>query len=599
MSPVALLDTERGVVLAITFSPKGDLLATGNWDGDIKVWQVQSKCCVSKMQRGDLFDAASQLAFSPDGARLASTGGRYDAVYVWCPETGKKLAKIKKAEFFRHRPYIIPLVYSPDATLIAAATAENTVSIWDSQTSEQIACFTGHTQMVVALAFSACGRFIASGDHKGTLQQWDAKTAQPVGCPVEYAKYAVIPSYTPAGRLLAAAIEEDTVSVWDVVRNEKLGIFEHHGAIGGRCFLDGRHLAVAGSRNFSVWHQSSELVSTVSRHTPFTHSLAFSPDGQRLVAIEAGWQCALWDIKKRERHAVNFGKQKRSYAVCSTSTDNMRVLLADEQTLSVCNLDSHEIIATVDAPHAGISRGFFSVTGNLWACPIQSGNIYVWDSSGKESVLRGQTDYIESCAFSPDEKRLASVSRDQTARVWDVTSGKAIIALRLSPPLSTDSLPSTPELNANIYKGDADTIEAVLQGETPRYRHTAVQAITFSPCGNFLAAGMEGGIRLWDANTYETHMIILLPREYRRQFALAFSPCGRYMASGTWWCQTEKVPIYLWDVATGENIATFWGHPTDVQDLAFSPDGALLASGSFDGTILLWDMTPYLDHETL
>ncbi len=52
--------------------------------------------------------------------------------------------------------------------------------------------------------------------------------------------------------------------------------------------------------------------------------------------------------------------------------------------------------------------------------------------------------------------------------------------------------------------------------------------------------------------------------------------------------------ICLRDVATGENIATFWSHPTNIQSLAFSPDGALLVSGSYDGTILLWDMKPYL-----
>ena len=73
---------------------------------------------------------------------------------------------------------------------------------------------------------------------------------------------------------------------------------------------------------------------------------------------------------------------------------------------------------------------------------------------------------------------------------------------------------------------------------------------------------------------------------------LTFSPCGGYLVSGASWQGTDKVSIRVWEVATGENIATFWSHPTDIQSLAFSPDGTLLAS--FDGTILLWDMKPYL-----
>ena len=76
---------------------------------------------------------------------------------------------------------------------------------------------------------------------------------------------------------------------------------------------------------------------------------------------------------------------------------------------------------------------------------------------------------------------------------------------------------------------------------------------------------------------------------------MVFSSCGQYLAFGAAWEQGfEKVPIHLWEVETGKHIVTFWGHPTDVQAVAFSPNNELLASASFDGSILLWDLNPYL-----
>ena len=54
------------------------------------------------------------------------------------------------------------------------------------------------------------------------------------------------------------------------------------------------------------------------------------------------------------------------------------------------------------------------------------------------------------------------------------------------------------------------------------------------------------------------------------------------------------MPIRLWEVASGENLHTFYGHTTDVQCIAFSPDGRLMATGGHDGIILLWDVSTYL-----
>ncbi|MDE0397397.1 MAG: hypothetical protein OXL96_06300, partial [Candidatus Poribacteria bacterium] len=103
-----------------------------------------------------------------------------------------------------------------------------------------------------------------------------------------------------------------------------------------------------------------------------------------------------------------------------------------------------------------------------------------------------------------------------------------------------------------------------------------------------------GELRLWNAETLTTLFAIPHP-ERRAPWALAFSSCGKYLASGTWWEEgMEKMAIRLWDVTSGENIAILWGHPTDIQSLAFSPDSTLLASGSFDCSILLWDLKPFI-----
>ena len=148
------------------------------------------------------------------------------------------------------------------------------------------------------------------------------------------------------------------------------------------------------------------------------------------------------------------------------------------------------------------------------------------------------------------------------------------------------SVPSSSGTMANLW--DIDTGK-----ENPEFRVNRVDTVAFSPCGHKIACGIATEIRLWDVNNCRTLLTLPHGPTNGNPRALAFSPCGQYLASGAWWnrgVETEKVPIRLWEVATGENIATFWGHPTDVQDLAFSPDSTLLASGSFDCTILLWDV---------
>ena len=97
MQPVALWETERGMLGAIAISPDGRLAATGNWDGVIKVWDIQRSTCITKIVRPGVKNphpgtAIQSLAFSPDNQHLAATGSRCEIVYTWDPRTGTPLA---------------------------------------------------------------------------------------------------------------------------------------------------------------------------------------------------------------------------------------------------------------------------------------------------------------------------------------------------------------------------------------------------------------------------------------------------------------------------------------------------------------------------
>ena len=600
MKPVALWETERGMLSALKFSSEGALLATGNSDGGIKIWDVQNHRCLAKMQRMGRFDRVTELVFSPDGQCLASSGGRYDAVYVWHLETGEQIAKFTIDEELqpRHRPPAIPLVFAPDGRLLIGGTPKNTFSVWDIETGERRAHLTGHSAMVIALLFSPCGEFLTSADWDGGLHKWEVdklntQDPQPLITSMPEATKVVPYTYSADGVLLAATASGKTLTVWDVERIRKVATLTYKETVRRFRFSQtGSQSVIGGTDTMQIWNigDPAPQPPAIRDHHSVCGSVKFSPDGQTLAAGYWSGEVHLRDVQELKLQTTFRCESREAIrSIDFSPCGNKLAATSYDKIVRVWNLEEPKAPpAELTGHQASLFALAFSPKGDLLVSADANGVLGVWDVEHdyELQMFTEETDWIWSIAFSPDGKHLVSAHEKEKAQLWDIESGEPIAELSSNRPR-----------DATKYKGDDRQIQGILRRlEKGSEDKGTPKAIAFSPNGDLIAGTVSGQIRLWDTTTYEIHMVICLPQGCGRAEALTFSPCGRYLVSGAWWLDRlgiDKVSIRLWEVTTGENIATFWSHPTDIQSLAFSPDGTLLASGSYDGTILLWDMKSY------
>ena len=600
MKPIALWETERGMVSTISFSPNGQWIATSNWDSIIKVWETETQRCTAKI-RG-WHHGTSQLAFSPDSQYLAASGKGYGDVDIWNTKTNMHVASFRVAgtpKKGERGPANFPVCFSPDGQYLAYVSGRISLAVRHIETKEHIALLNHFSRKhIQGLAFSPCGRFLAVGSQNTStnrqnteLQVWDIDKETLEMNDSDYGGNKLIPAYSSDGTLRVADIYKDKVVLWDASGREKLDTFEYERRAKKtfRFSSDGQQFAIATECKVRVWRADTpSTVASHLRHTRMVRILFFMQGGKTLVSGYGGKSgIVFWDVAQKQALRT----LRTSYGRCALSPcEEMLATAAGEngETIEVLRVDSGTPITTLTKHKRIVTALAFSPTGEHLVSGDEDGNLSVWsvESWRELQELIGHTDGITAVAFHPNNSQVVTRSHDHTARVWDFESGEYLA-----------SLPLTEESDVSLYRGDQRQIRRILNRLSQGYSHkSTLCSITFSPSGDIIAGGLHREIRLWDATTYETRMAIIPPDTCQRPNVVIFSPCGRYLVSGSWWQEgQEKVSIRLWEVSTGENIATFWSHPTDIQDLAFSPDGALLASGSFDGTILLWDMKPFIN----
>ena len=561
-------------------SSNGKWVATASMKGVVKVLDIQTGECIAQMDRGEhkcKSNDIDKLQFSPDGKLLtAAAGNPYlysndellnpDAegpqIYVWCPETGEVILKFAGGNF----------TFSSDSRLLAGACPDETlnddrgddrwVSVWDVTLSELLTQFTGHDDEIDAVAFSPCGQFVASSD--GVLRVWDIATGSEEKFFPDFPDYNNY-FYSEDGELFAVIIPSSpnlSIEVWNVEHREK--IFEISDIDGlaysfARVYIE-QLVKTASYKQTDVKIPKFSIVQE-PQFPPWLVLQINWLDDQTLVSND-GSGIVLWDVdKKCYRDTVSVDGWMDAFTVLP-SGKMLVSYFPDDRKVCVASIPD-QLIAEFTLPDELLELNryrAFAPTGEYFATGSSEGTVYVWNLKQPEHPIRlkGHTDYVYRTTFSWDGKRLVSGASDKTARVWDVELGKEITRLPME---------------------ESDT----------------AWGFVFSPCGSLIAGSLNNEICLWCAKQFTKVLSIPQPEKNKQTFPLAFSPCGQYLAAATSWQEgSENMAIRIWGVATGEQVHVFQGHNSLVQSLVFSPNGTMLACGCDNGTILVWDMKPYL-----
>jgi len=554
-----VLTGRRGSTVSVALSPDGRRVVTGDLDGTVRVWDMNSGQELVRFEGHTNSEGHPKWVldaiFSADGHQVMSASADNTA-RVWEVSSGTESVRLELSAVLG-----LDAAFSPDGRMMAVASIvamappdHMVVAVLEMASGREIARLRGHTELVLGIAFSPDGQWVGTASQDGTVRVWEAHSGRQVACLCGHQGCVRGVAFSPDGQRVVSGGDDNTVRVWGVLAGEELARLEGHGL--GVCSVafspDGSQVASASfDQSVRVWDVTSgRSLAHFAGHGDWVNSVAFTPDGRQLVSGSNDGATRVWRVTPDRATASARGHADVVWSAAFSADGEQVASGSRDNTARVWDVGSGKELARLEGHASTVDCVAFSRGGNRVATGSFDHTVRVWDAgSARElSCFAGHTEFVLAVSFSPDGLRVVSGSGDKTLRVWEVSSGKEL---------------------------------ACMTGHSER-----VYRVTFSPDGKCIASGArDGTVRVWDVHSATE--VALLDGHEGEVTSLFFLSDVR-LASGC--SEGGMVSIRVWDLSSRVESVCLRAQGRAVSPMAFSPNGHLVAWGEARNGIRVWDV---------